>query len=352
MRLPKRIVWIAAAFVLFSAMTPLRAAPIRLIFDTDMGNDVDDAVALAMIHALESRGEAKLLAVTVTKDNRWAAPFIDAMNTFYGRADIPIGMVRNGKTPEDANMIRVPAARTRSDGSFVYPHDLTDGKDAPEATGLLRRVLSKEKDGAVVVVQIGFSTNLARLLDSRPDDASPLAGRVLVKRKVRLLSIMGGAFPEGKPEYNIETDVPSAKKLLAEWPTPIVASGYEIGNKVLYPASSILKDYGYVADHPLAESYREYMKMPYDRPMWDPTATLYAVRASSFTLSPRGTITVDDTGRTHFAANPQGRHQYLTATPEQARAALRAIIELASRPPDRLMPPPKERAAQPVPAAR
>jgi purine nucleosidase len=352
MRLPKSIVWIAAACVLFSAMTSLGAVPVRLIFDTDMGNDVDDAVALAMIHALESRGEGKLLAVTVTKDNRWAAPFIDAMNTFYGRGDIPIGVVRNGKTPEDANMIRVPAVRLLSDGTFVYPHDLTDGNDAPEATGLLRRVLSKEKDGAVVVVQVGFSTNLARLLDSQPDDASPLDGRALVKRKVRLLSIMGGAFPEGKPEYNIETDIPSARKLLAEWPTPIVASGYEIGNKVVYPASSILKDYGYVADHPLAESYREYMKMPYDRPMWDPTATLYAVRASSFSLSPRGTITVDDTGRTHFAANPQGRHQYLTATPEQASAALRAIIELASRPPDRLMPPPKERTSQPVPAAR
>src|SRR5882672_8389403 len=153
--------------------SPVWAAPVRLIFDTDMGNDIDDAVGLAMIHALESRGEAKLLAVTVTKDNQWAAPFIDAMNTFYGRGDIPIGVVRKGKTPEDAKMIRVPAARTRPDGSFVYAHDLTDGKDAPEATGLLRRVLSKEKDGTVAIVQVGFSTNLARLLDSPADGASP-----------------------------------------------------------------------------------------------------------------------------------------------------------------------------------
>src|ERR1700693_1177994 len=150
---------ICSSFFLCCALafctSPVWAAPVRLIFDTDMGNDVDDAVALAMIHTLESRGEAKLLAVTVTKDNRWAAPFIDAMNTFYQRGDIPMGVVRNGKTPEDANMIRVPAARTRSDGSFVYPHDLTDGREAPEATGPLRRVLSKEHDGAVVVVHGG-----------------------------------------------------------------------------------------------------------------------------------------------------------------------------------------------------
>ena len=64
-----------------------------------------------MIHAFQSRGEAKLLAVTITKDNKYAAPFVDVVNTFYGRGDIPIGVVRNGKTPEDSPMIRVPAER-------------------------------------------------------------------------------------------------------------------------------------------------------------------------------------------------------------------------------------------------
>jgi len=67
------------------------AEPVRLILDTDMGNDVDDALALAIIHALQNRGEVQLLAVTITKDNRDAAPFIDLVDTFYGRPDIPIG---------------------------------------------------------------------------------------------------------------------------------------------------------------------------------------------------------------------------------------------------------------------
>jgi inosine-uridine nucleoside N-ribohydrolase len=328
---------IFAKLATFFLCCTLTAAPVRLIFDTDMGNDVDDAVALAMIHALESRGEARLLAVTITKDNRWAAPFIDLMNTFYGRGGIPIGMVRDGKTPEDSNMIRLPAERRRADGSFVYPHHLVDGREAPEAVGLLRRMLAGEADGGVVIVQVGFSTNLARLLESKADEWSPLSGVELVTRKVRLLSMMGGAFPEGKPEYNIVTDIPAAKKLFAEWPGTIVTSGFEIGNKIVYPAASILKDYSYVEDHPLAEAYRDYMKMPYDRPMWDPTATLYAVRPDSFSLSAAGVITVDGEGRTHFAPDAGGRHRYLIATPEQNAAALRAIMELASRPPDRLV---------------
>src|SRR5260370_5999381 len=150
MRLPNRIVWINAC-VLFSAMVPLGAAPVRLIFDTDMGNDVDDAVALAMIHALESRGEAKLLAVTITKDNQWAAPFVDIMNTFYGRGEIPIGMVHDGKTPEDSNMIRLPAERKRADGAFIYPHHLVDGREASEAVGLLRRGAARGTDEACAI---------------------------------------------------------------------------------------------------------------------------------------------------------------------------------------------------------
>jgi len=325
-------------FPTLTLCTALAAAPIPLIFDTDMGNDIDDAVALAMIHALQSRGEAELVAVTVTKDNRWAAPFIDAMNTFYGRGDTPIGVVRDGKTPEDNNMIRLPAERKRPDGSFVYPRDLVDGRNAPEAVAVLRQVLSQQKDSSVVVVQVGFSTNLARLLDAPGD-------RALVKRKVRLLSMMGGAFPDGKPEYNIKEDIPAAKKLFSEWPTPIVTSGFEVGDTILFPASSIEHDFDYVPDHPLAESYRAYMKMPYDRPMWDPTAVLYAVRPSDyFSLSPRGVVSVDDDGRTHFTPKPNGAHRYLKVSAEQRTRAVRAIVALASRNPDRLKLAPAKRA--------
>jgi hypothetical protein len=89
------IVLVVSSLVGFSDKTCAMAAdPVRLIFDTDIGNDVDDVLALGMIHALESRGQCQLLAVTITKDHPWAAEFVDAVNTFYGRGDIPIGIVR------------------------------------------------------------------------------------------------------------------------------------------------------------------------------------------------------------------------------------------------------------------
>src|SRR5687767_15975095 len=86
--------------------------PVKLIFDTDMGNDIDDALALGVIHALQSRGECELLAVTITKDNPKAAPFVDLVNTFYGRGDIPIGMVRDGKAPDDSRDLNETVAAT------------------------------------------------------------------------------------------------------------------------------------------------------------------------------------------------------------------------------------------------
>ena len=310
--------------------------PVRLIFDTDVGNDIDDALALSVIHALQDRGECELLAVTVTKDNLFAAPFIDAVNTFHGRPNIPIAVVKEGKTPEDGKFNR-PIAEAMEDGKLRYPHDLLSGKVAPEAVGLLRKTLAAQPDGSVVVVQVGFSTNLVRLLDTKGDDASPLSGRDLIAKKCRLLSIMAGNFAasDRTKEYNVFIDSPAARKLFGEWPTPIVASGFEIGRAILFPAESILRDFGFVTYHPVAEAYKLYEKMPYDRQTWDLTSVLYAVRPDHgyFGLSDPGTISVDGADVTQFDFKADGKHRYLTVTPEQIIRTREALIQLASQPP-------------------
>ena len=103
--------------VCITGIIPIHAhsrEPVKLIFDTDIGNDVDDALAVGVIHALQSRGECELLAVTITKDEKLCAPFVDALNTFYGRGEIPIGVVRNGPTPEPSKFTVL--AEKRDDG--------------------------------------------------------------------------------------------------------------------------------------------------------------------------------------------------------------------------------------------
>ncbi len=310
---------------------------VRLIFDTDMGNDIDDALALGVIHALQTRGECELLAVTLSKDNEFAAPFVDLVNTFYGRGNIPIGVVKGGKTPEDSKYIRVPAEATGDDGRPRYPHQLRSGKDAPEAVSLLRKILAAQPDGSVVIAVVGFSTNLARLLDSPADAHSKLTGTELVAGKCRLLVMMAGMFSEQnrQKEYNVFIDLDAAKKVFADWPTPLVTSGFEVGQAIKYPAKSIEQDFRYVRHHPLREGYELYQKMPYDRETWDLTAVLYAIRPDRgyFGLSPTGAIHVDDREITQFSPSEKGRHQFLTVDAEQIARVREALVQLASQPP-------------------
>lgn len=289
-----------------------QAQPVPVIFDTDMGNDIDDALALAMLHGFEKRGESKLLAVTVTKDNPWAARYVSAVNTFYGRSNIPVGVVKNGMTPEEGNYNRQ---------AEKFPH----GAQTHDAVELLRTTLLAQPDGSVVMIQVGFSTNLVRLLASH---------RALIAKKVKLLSIMAGDFGGGGPEYNVKIDVPSAQRLARDWPTPIVWSGFEVGRTIKYPARSILNDFRWAKLHPVVEGYKAYMKMPYDRETWDLTSVLYALRPDHgyFGLSPEGTVTVDDKGNTAFKAAPGGRHRYLTVNDAQRARILESFIWLASQP--------------------
>lgn len=314
------------------------AEPVRIIFDTDMGNDVDDALALGMLHALESRGQVKLLAVTLTKDHPQAAPFCDAVNTFYGRPEIPLGVVKNGKTPEPSKFLVL--ADQKDGNAYRYPHRLLDGKQAPDAVTVLRQTLAAQPDGSVVIVQVGFSTNLARLLASPADEASPLTGKDLVAKKVRLLSLMAGAFtPIGKDqrykEYNVVMDIPAAQQVARDWPTPFVWSGFEIGIAVPYPAVSIERDYSYVKHHPLAEAYRLYEPPPHNRPTWDLTSVLYAAFPDRgyFGVSGAGTVTVEEDGFTTFTASETGRHRYLTLTNDQKVRVIEALVQLSSQPP-------------------
>jgi inosine-uridine nucleoside N-ribohydrolase len=314
------------------------AAQVPVIFDTDMGNDIDDALALAMLHAMESRSEAKIVAVTVTKGNTWAAPYCDLVNTFYGRPEIPIGMVRDGVTPESNPMIEVPANEKTADGAYVYPHNLIRGEDAEDAVRLLRRTLAAQPDHSTVIVQVGFSTNLARLLTTGADTYSALDGVALVRAKVARLVMMAGNFKTGKPEFNLAKDVPAAQELFAKWPTPIVVSGFEIGLALPFPASAIETKFSWVANHPVADAYRHYMKMPYDRPSWDLTAALYAVRPEGgyFDVSEPGEVVVGADGSTKFTLGAGGKVRYLILRDEQKTRAMDALIELSSQKPDAL----------------
>jgi inosine-uridine nucleoside N-ribohydrolase len=300
------------------AALAIAAPPVPVIFDTDMGNDVDDALALAMLHTMQTRGEARLLAVTVTKDNPWAPRFVSAINTFYGRGGIPVGMVKEGATKDEGRYNR----QTIELGK--YPHS----RKSEDAVSLLRRTLAEQADGSVVFVQVGFSTNLARLLEK---------DRALVAKKAKLLVLMAGNFEQTWAEYNVKEDLASARAIAKDWPTPRVWSGFEVGRTIYYPKRSIERDFAYSPRHPVADAFRLFMKeeaQP-DRETWDLTAVLHAVRPDwgYFGESRPGTVTIDEKGTSTFRAHEGGADRILTLNDIQRVKVLEAFLALASQPP-------------------
>jgi hypothetical protein len=337
-----RMAVVAVAMTIFANPPQAQSADlVPLIFDTDICGDCDDVLALGMIHALQSRGQCRLLAVTISADHGLAAPFVSAVNTFYGRGEIPIGVVGKGGVVEKSAFLAL--AEQKDGGHFRYPYQFDSRSPAPGAVSVLRAALAAQPDHSVVIAQVGFSTNLARLLDSSADLHSPLSGLDLVRRKVRLLSLMAGAFEsiEGNRrylEYNVVKDVKSAQALAQRWPTAMVYSGFEIGIALPYPAVSIERDYAYVPHHPVAEAYIRRNPPPHNRPTWDLTSVLYAVMPDRgyFDVSPPGRVIVEADGFTRFEVRPNSEHRHLLLRPEQKPRVLEALVQLSSQPPSRV----------------
>jgi inosine-uridine nucleoside N-ribohydrolase len=161
----------------------------------------------------------------------WTAPCLAAINTYYGRPDLPIGTLKgpghSGTKPDWSGTVF---------NRFIaenYPHPLKGGRTAEDARDMYRRLLAAAGDRSVVIVSIGSLTNLRDLLVSAPDGWSPSAGHELVAQKVRFLVAMGGGYPRGHRECNFEYDVPATQAVVSGWPMPIVFCGFEVGESIL-----------------------------------------------------------------------------------------------------------------------
>ena len=120
---------LASLVLITSSALGQAAKPEAIIFDTDMDSDCDDVGALAMLHVLADRGEAEILATMVSSRNEWSPACVDAINTFYGRGDLPIGCPQKGGATKPSKYARAIAER--------FPQDVGPADKVPDAmTGL------------------------------------------------------------------------------------------------------------------------------------------------------------------------------------------------------------------------
>jgi len=290
---------------------------VPIIFDTDIGTDVDDAGALAILHIMADRGEAEILATMSANQNRWCAPALDVINTYYGRPDMPIACSKTGPDPE----------QWYHDSVGDFPHDLTNSDDAPDAVALYRRILAAQPDNSVTIVVVGWLTNMADLLNSKPDPYSPLTGKELVAAKVKELVSMGGRWPNSpkdEGEYNFTMDGAAAHKVITEWPGRIMFTG--LGKDVMTGARLVAQA---PKQNPVPAFYRNFFEghNVSERSSWDLIAVLYAVRGLSdyFTAVSEGRCVGQEDGTNQWIRGPRSNHAYLVHKMPQAELA--TVIE-------------------------
>ncbi|WP_159451709.1 glycosyl hydrolase [Pedobacter africanus] len=310
-----------------------KKAPIPVIFETDMGNDVDDGLALAMLFRYADQKKINFLGISNNKQSLSSLQFIDLMRRHYGYSQLPIATVQNGVEGEaEARSFARKVMDYREQGQLLYPSSIQKYSDVENAVHFYRRMLAKAKDTSVVIISVGFSTNLAELLESKADQYSKLNGLELVKRKVKFLSTMAGNFsaPRQK-EFNVISDLAAARKVFNRWPTVVYVSPFEVGASVHFPATAIEDNLGYRGKQPLVTAYKAYITMPYNRETWDLTSVLFAVEKSAqyFKQSAPGKFVVDEQGYTQFKEDKKGKHYFLHTPGESQRTKIKnRFVEL------------------------
>jgi inosine-uridine nucleoside N-ribohydrolase len=268
-----------------------------------------------MLNAMQDNGEVKLLAMMASNPTRYAAPGMDAINTYYGHGNIPIGSLH----PVYDHVPSPPTPGAVISGNNVsgyaellargWKQNIGDSARAADAVDLYRKILAKQPDGSVTIAVTGGQLIVAGLLDSGPDTHSGLTGRELVARKVKELVIMGAAFPSGR-EWNIMLDPAGAKSVADRWPTPVFYSGFEVGDSIFTGARLFTET---EPDNPVLNAYEDYVGWGNNRNSWDITAAYYAVRGDDglFALSDPGNVTIEPDGSNSFTPAADGTRRYL-----------------------------------------
>jgi len=257
-----------------------------------MGPDYDDTGAITILHALADKGEAKILATMASTKYEGVAGVLNVFNTYFKRPGIPVGVpkgyaleLRDWQHWTDTLLAK-------------YPHKIKTNSDAWDAVKLYRKILSAQPDHSVTIVTVGFLTNLSNLLNTGADEYSSLTGKELIKRKVKLLVCMAGKFPSGS-EFNVMKDAKASQNVYANWGTPIILSGFEIGEKIKVGLPLIHNNA--IHNDPVKDVFRISIPMAKEdalgRMSWDETAVLVAIKGySSWYTLHQGRMTVADDG--------------------------------------------------------
>jgi hypothetical protein len=242
-----------------SMQTPERRPPPAILLDSSIADDIGQVLALALLLSNESRREARLTSLTLSRHNLKIAAFCDLMARFLG-GPLAIGVFEGGRRETEAPPMISAVTDKHAGGKPLYARGIEKWNDTADPVALIRNALTAQPDQNSTIVLAGPPVNLLGLL------ALP-GSRELIEKKVRVLIITSALG-----------DVSSIARLLAAWPTPVITARESDHPWLRFPAVSIESDFAWAPNHPLVDAYRAAGTMPYDTSAVVMAAALFAVR--------------------------------------------------------------------------
>jgi hypothetical protein len=277
--------------------------PVKIILDTDMGSDCDDAGALALLHRYADLGLAEIIGCIYSSGKvPYGAGITEAINIYYGRPDIPIGAYYGDEVGDPVD--KMTAGKLVRD-TVAFGNSIIYNTDAEEQTRLNRRLLSEQEYGGITYITIGHTKGLYQLLVSEPDDISPLNGRELIEKKVDRWVALGALNANNEGNYFVRDwnfffneTAPYTGYLVENFPVPVyyIDAGTNVmtGKSLKYtPPGNILRTV-----------YRDWLWEVFNytfddqRPSWDLAAVYFAVKGTGDFLENTGRGSLEfDAGR-------------------------------------------------------
>lgn len=274
----------------------------EFILGTDWWTDCDDAVALRLLARAHTAGEIRLLGIGINACMEYSAASLDGFLRSEGVTDVPLGIDLNatdfGRNPPYQKNLAPLAVKYRKN------------EDAENAVRLYRRLLAASAE-KVEIIEIGYLNVLADVLQSTPDDVSPLCGTDLVRQKVEKIWLMAGKWdedPGSENNFNRNARARRAGHIVCrDCPAKMVFLGWEVGANVI-TGGKLSKDdilYRVLCDHGSEKG----------RSSWDPMLCMMAMigdeKAAGY-KTVRGTASVDEsTGENRFVPDENGKHAYV-----------------------------------------
>lgn len=280
---------------------------LKILLDTDICGDCDDVAALSLLNYFKNEGKAEILCVTECLGVPYGVGCVDAVCRYYGNL-VDIGSYRGEKHKNDKSLYTKAVCEQFPNGGYAPG-------DVPEAYKLMRKKLAENNH--VKIVTIGFFTNLALLVDSPPDEFSPLNGLELIEQKVDEIVVMGGIVGykyynfEGNiydKECNIIGDLEASKTVFSKLKkTKITLIEFELGYRVLSFENVVKSE----KESPIKTSFLNFLVQK--RESWDPITVMYAVLGTNglYDYSDWGELTVTEAGQTLFVKKAGGNVRYL-----------------------------------------